>query len=371
MSMAKNRETKIWQKGAAMVAVVFVGAHFAGCAGIGHKTIVRDRFDYVSAISDSWKRQTLLNLLKTRYLDAPVFLDVASVINQYAVEHEVGLGVSGDFYNRGNPSFVSPEIGAKGRFTDRPTITYNPLMGENYARSVLKPIPNAAILLLAEAGYPIDTVLRICVQTINGIDNRMSGGLAVRDADPEFFKLLSLLRQIQAMEAIFMRAKSVDGKKTLSVLFRAPDEAYSTELEMVIQLLGLDPDASEFRVVSGSLNKNNREIAILSRSMLQIFSFYGSFIDVPESHVFQGRVVATVKDNLAAAAGFPPPIQVHNGTSKPDDAFVAAPYRDHWFWIDDRDIHSKRMFFFLMILFSFTERGVSGQSAPILTVPTT
>jgi len=61
---------------------------------------------------------------------------------------------------------------------------------------------------------------------------------------------------------------------------------------------------------------------------------------------------------------------VHNGVSKPDDAFVAVSYRDHWFWIDDRDIYSKAMFQFLMILFSFTERGESEQMAPVITVPT-
>ena len=364
--MAKDHATKIWPKGAAMAAMILV----VGCAGIGPKTVARDRFDYVSAISESWKRQTLLNLVKTRYLDAPVFLDIGSVINQYAVEQEVGLGLSGEFYNRGEPSFVSPEIGVRGRYTDRPTITYNPLMGENYARSVLKPIPNSAILLLVEAGYPIDYVLRICVQTINGLDNRRSGRLALRGADPEFYELASLLRRIQSMEAIVMRAKSADGKETLSVLFRPPNEAVNADLKKAMQLLGLDPDAREFQVVSGSFATNNREIAILGRSMLQIFSAYASFIDVPESHVSQGRVAAADQDELARTSGLPPLIQVHSETLKPDDAFVAVSYRDHWFWIDDRDIHSKSMFFFLMILFSFTERGVSGQAAPILTVPT-
>jgi len=163
MSMVKDHAAKIWLRGAAMAAMILVAAHFAGCARIGPKTVVRDRFDYVSAISESWKQQTLLNLVKTRYLDAPVFLDVGSVINQYSVEQEVGLGASGEFYNSGEPSFISPEVGVRGRYTDRPTITYNPLMGENFARSLLKPISNAAILLLVEAGYPIDLVLRICI----------------------------------------------------------------------------------------------------------------------------------------------------------------------------------------------------------------
>jgi hypothetical protein len=66
----------------------------AGCSGIGPGTVERDRFDYVNALSDSWKKQMLLNLVKIRYLDAPVFLGVSSVISQYAVEGKIDLGVS-------------------------------------------------------------------------------------------------------------------------------------------------------------------------------------------------------------------------------------------------------------------------------------
>jgi len=33
----------------------------AGCAGIGPGTVDRDRFDYVNALSSSWKKQMLLN----------------------------------------------------------------------------------------------------------------------------------------------------------------------------------------------------------------------------------------------------------------------------------------------------------------------
>src|SRR5262249_28446294 len=50
-----------------------------GCFTIGPRTVARDRFDYSTAISESWKRQTLLNLIKIRYADAPVFLDVTSI----------------------------------------------------------------------------------------------------------------------------------------------------------------------------------------------------------------------------------------------------------------------------------------------------
>lgn len=41
-----------------------------GCFTIGPRTVARDRFDYSTAISESWKRQTLLNLIKIRYVNA-------------------------------------------------------------------------------------------------------------------------------------------------------------------------------------------------------------------------------------------------------------------------------------------------------------
>jgi hypothetical protein len=47
---------------------------------------------------------------------------------------------------------------------------------------------------------------------------------------------------------------------------------------------------------------------------------------------------------------------------------VAVPYRNGWFWIDDRDQRSKLMLNFLMFIFSLTEGGPS-QGAPIVTVP--
>src|SRR5687768_11654204 len=76
--------------------LILIVTGLSGCASIGPRTVTRDRFDYISAISESWKAQMLFNLVKIRYGDTPVFLDVASVITQTGVQGT--LGVSGSWW---------------------------------------------------------------------------------------------------------------------------------------------------------------------------------------------------------------------------------------------------------------------------------
>ena len=105
--------------------------------------VTRDRFDYSGAVAESWKRQMLLNLVKLRYSDAPVFLDVGQIVSGYTLQST--FSAAGNIFNSSGvvPGVPSSSIGlgAQGQFIDRPTITYTPLMGERFARSLMTPIP--------------------------------------------------------------------------------------------------------------------------------------------------------------------------------------------------------------------------------------
>ena len=122
----------------------------AGCAPIGPSTVPRDRFDYNTAIADSWKEQTLLNIVKLRYADMPLFVEVASVVSGYTLEGSVNLGGTVSSENAVQGDFLA--LGTSGKYTDRPTITYAPITGAKFNESFMTPIPPKAIFFLMASG---------------------------------------------------------------------------------------------------------------------------------------------------------------------------------------------------------------------------
>ena len=350
------------------VVLALIG--LSGCASIGPGTLARDRFDYITALSDSWKSQMLLNLVKLRYGDAPVFLDVASVINQYGIEGS--LGFSGSWAQNAQapwPYTALYNLLGSGRYAERPTITYAPLSGEKFARSLMAPIPPAAILNFLQAGYPVDLVLRLAVHSVNGIHSRYGGGARMREADPEFYLLVERLRAIQQSGDLGMRVrKTGEQTSTLIVFSRKPSPTIETARGEVRKILGLNPKAEEFSVVYGSVASHDKEIAILTRSMLEILIDLASYIEVPAASTTERRTYPTPAPEVVNGVPVAPLIRILSSSQNPGDAFAAVPYRQEWYWIDDKDLPSKRLFSFIMFLFTLTETG-DKQGTPIITVP--
>lgn len=352
-----------WLRAVAAALLAMTG----GCASIGPASIGRDRVGYDEALSDSWKQQLLLNLVRIRYGDAPVFLEVASVINSYSLETQVDLaGARG----MGVTALYTASVGGSVHYADRPTITYNPLLGDRFTRSLMSPISPGVIVGLMQSGWSADAVLRVTVSSANGVRNRFGGSERFGGGDPDFYRLLEGLRRLQAAGAIGMRVEREKEQETVFLLLgrKGLDEDAQREVDEVRRILGAKREAQELRVTYGVASKGDGEVAILTRSLLEVLYFTSTWIQVPEAHVAARRVLPAAVYATETAAGVTPLLTVASGPSEPKDAFVSVRYRGTWFWIDDHDYGSKQAMSFLLLLSSLADAGPS-KGAPMVTIP--
>lgn len=100
---------------------------------------------YNEAISSSINDQFIQNLVRLHYREPTFFLDVATL------KLEVSGGVGFD----SGSQVVTPDLGSV--YSSQPTISYAPLQGENFVKSLLSPLPLESVFALAgsRAGRPV------------------------------------------------------------------------------------------------------------------------------------------------------------------------------------------------------------------------
>jgi hypothetical protein len=188
-----------------------------------------------------------------------------------------------------------------------------------------------------------------------------------REEDPRWEPLLAALGRLQVADAFDVRVNREKGEEGAMLVIRGEmSEPLANDLRLVRETLGFDPDPGqrELRLVRGTLPRDNHELAMLTRSMLEIFSEMSWAIELPPGDEDEGRVAAAAGGQAPGRSGA---FRVHSGSDRPSDAFVAIPYRDHWFWIDDREFSSKRAFSLLLLLGALAESGSEVQ-APSVTI---
>lgn len=340
-----------------------------GCKSIGPGTISRDRSDYSTSISESWKSQTLLNIVKLRYLDPPIFVDVGQIVAGYTLETSLSAGgnLSSENAVQGN----SLAIGGAARYTDRPTITYTPLTGNKFIKALMTPLPPDSVFFTVQSGYPADAVFFAAVAAMNGLKNQETSLNGVSPADADFARALELLRKIQLSGGVGMRVEQdAQKRQTTLVTFRSKniDEQTLADIRELRKLLNLAPDATELKLVFGATSSSDKELAILTRSILNIMNTMAAQVEVPAEDIAEGRATPGIGSDRRASEG-QYLVRIRSSKEKPANSSVTVRYRDHWFWIDDRDLKTKRAFAFMMMLFTLSETGEK-ENLPLLTIPT-
>jgi hypothetical protein len=161
------------------------------------------------------------------------------------------------------------------------------------------------------------------------------------------------------------------GKDETGMLVFARRQTPQTQRDILFveKTLGVTISAGgSLNLTFGALPRNDHEIAVLSRSMLEMLLEVAGGIVVPQKDIAQGRTVASTRPVDAPDPRDRPLVSILSGPAPPPDAFATAHYGGTWYWISDGDFRSKRAFTFLMLFFSLAETGVAAQ-APVITVP--
>ncbi|NPB08809.1 MAG: hypothetical protein GXO17_00505 [Thermodesulfobacteria bacterium] len=338
-----------------------------GCTSVGPQALKQARFNYNLALQHSANEQLLLNLVRLRYRDNPVFLEVSSISSQFSL--------TSDLSAQARVNEVYPDsytLGFGLAFAEKPTITLSPLQGDKFVKRLLSPIPVEHLVLLAHSGWRIDRILRLCVQRLNGLENAPTASGPTPELKPEFedflraVKLIHELRRAKVVDFTYLPEKG----KVLPALYVHPKRSLHPKLEELRQLLKLGPHA-QYLLTTDVTVQGDRYLRVETRSLMGVLFYLSQGVCVPEEDLRAGKVTATryPDGRLFDWSELLGDLFVVRVSARPPaDAMVAVKYRGKWFYIADNDLRSKSTFVFLSQIFAL-EAGKEKSLVPLLTIP--
>lgn len=419
-----------------------------GCQ-FGPSSLRVSHSEYNEAIQQSAAEQLLLNLVRLKYREAPMVLDVGSISAQFEISQ--GFGVAGTLnenvgqvvngasreintglntlgatttFNKNRIHGHNPDqLGLNGQFgySERPTVTYTPLQGQDFAERMLTPISLPTLIKLANSGWRIDRVLNLTVEGMNGLDNVSAASGPTPSVAPEFedfLKAIQLMRDLQTTRSITLEYEAIplelsspvplDAVSPSVVLqaataharFRPTDDGKQAVLTQDVdhpvmqirqtadnaalvadfrRMLQLDPAQDRYQLVqartvaaSGAKGPNGYTKLVLdTRSLMGVMFLLSQSVEIPWAHTQAGLVTSTVDASgrpfdWSRAVGHL--LRVQESALPPLTSALSIRKGGYYFYIPDNDLNSKSTFLLLGQLFSL-RAGTATGSSPLLTLP--
>jgi hypothetical protein len=348
----------------------------AGCTSIGPRGMHNAHPAYNDALTSTLDQQLLTNLVRLKYRENPLFLEVNSITESRTLGFDAGFGNCKWFPNGPANQFqLSPTF--KFLASQTPTISYHPLRGKEFIQHLMTPIPFSAALLMSQSGWKLERVFNLCIEKINNVDNASNASGPMPRIKPDyedFYHMTALLQKLEYEHKLFIGLDSDKGN-VLVLRFRDLGEK-SPEMRELRKILDLEDGRSEFYFQDNFLSVSKRGLSVRMRSLMGLMFYLSHAVEVPQKDIDNGKVMTTVDasgnifDWTKNASG--KMLNVRCSKERPSDAYIATYYRGHWFYIADSDLHSKSTFMFVSTLFNLQAGEASAHSvAPLLTIPTT
>jgi hypothetical protein len=353
-----------------------VAALASGCAtGLGPKALRSERPDYNQQIVRSADGEMLLNLVRLRYNDSPLFLELGAIVTQYG--YDASLNAAGLVNGSGSAS-----VGTGLAYSEKPTITYTPLAGDEFVTRLLTPISLDYVMLFAQSGWSAERLLLVAVQRINDVFNAPTATGPTPEREPEYEAFADLADRFQRLQLAGLiglnwetreHEKQPPGRNPRFWVRPAadPTSQLAADVATVRRYLDLEPGRDDFQLTAFPFDRQRNEVGVRCRSLLAVLYFLSQSVELPAPDIQAGLATVTRDDHgrpfdWSKITGRV--MTIHSQKERPEKAYVAVRYRGSWFYIADDDQRSKSTFSLLHILFSLQAATGKGGS-PILTLP--
>jgi hypothetical protein len=406
---------KVRFRPAILAAALACAITATGC--LGPQAIRNTRLRYNDTYNKTTQQQLLLNIVRMRYADTPVIIDLPNITGQFEAGAVGGFNSPFDTLDPGIPNFAVGQM----MYRDTPTLSYHPRGGHEISETLVNPL-NAEVLRVINPGTDTRHFLLMALNDINDIPNApLATSLVPRvpQDNQEYRAIVDLFVGIQERGGAELRIATFDDepqdalpldqvtgadmitavkegfrfqvrddraillKREKSVVLRIrPDEIHAPDVQELVARLGLRPGAGLYKIraeqseeeeIDGSLPEPMGTDTILAnmRSILDIMVFLSKGVCVPPEHITRGIAPVTpgpggaVHDWRDITCGL---ITIKSQRLCPKHAEIAVPYRGYWYYIDRSDITSRSTLSLLSLLLEIQEVE-RDQRAPLLTLP--
>ena len=350
----------------ALVSAILMTLLLGACAQLGPQVLASGRPQYNIAVQQTEAQQLLLNIVRQRYHDPVLFLDVTSISSGFS--RSASSSLLGTF-GSGSGSGAGTLGGSVG---ENPYIFYTPNTGEKFVRQMLSPTDLRTVALLLQAGWSIERVFLLLGESVNRIFNRPTSGVDGK-RQSEFLDVADALRELQRNGQLIVGLEPGEqGSEPALVLIVTEDAVSSASYLMVCKAIEVACDGEPLRLrqAFGS-SADGKTLALATRSLFSAIYHLSRHVDAPQEDVRAGIASPAPdigSDSSASSAALRQLFHVRSSAEEPDGASVKVFYRNAWFYIADTDQDSKTTFALLSMLITLQSGEVS-RAMPVITLP--
>lgn len=356
----------ILRRSGARILTILVTVMLGACSQMGPQVLMSGRPQYNIAVQQTEAQQLLLNIVRNRYNDPILFLDITSITSGFS--RSVNAGLLGSFTSGSNSGIAN----MGGDIRENPNIFYSPNTGEKFVRQMLTPIDLRTVALLLQAGWSIERIMLLLGESANQLYNRPTENEAIQPYN-QFLQVADSLRELQRNRQLVVGLDPGESESDVElVLMITPDAIDSSDYRVVCDALKVACDGAPLRLRQGfGASADPNTLVLATRSLSSAIYHLSRHVDAPEQHVVSGITspssefsdVSASADTTLRELFF-----VRSSSDEPKHATVKVFYRDTWFYIADADQDSKTTFSLLSMLITLKSGDASGLM-PLITIP--